>query len=254
MIKISHLNKSFNNQVVLNDINLEIQEGEIVVILGQSGSGKSVLLKHLIGLLRPDSGSIWIKGADITQLTEKELLNVRKDIGYLFQEGALFDSLDVYENVAFPLEEHTRLRPPEIEKKVKNMLTMVGMAATEHKYPTELSGGMKKRAALARAVILDPKILFCDEPTSGLDPIRSRDISDLLRDIARQLKTTTVVTSHDVENSLRIADRLTLIHEGRLLIAGTRKELESSNDSFVQSFFGQFARSRAQRTSVNGHK
>ena len=239
MIKISHLNKSFNDQLVLEDINLEIQAAEIVVILGQSGSGKSVLLKHLIGLLRPDSGSIMINDTDITQLSERELLKVRKDIGYLFQEGALFDSLDVSENIAFPLEEHTNFNSIEVERKIKAMLKMVGLDGTEHKYPTELSGGMRKRAALARSVILDPKILFCDEPTSGLDPIRSRDISDLIKDLARQLKTTTVITSHDIENSLRIADRLTLIHEGRLLITGTRKDLESSQDSFVQSFFGQ---------------
>ena len=239
MINISHVNKSFGSQAVLNDVNLEVKAGEIVVILGQSGSGKSVLLKHLIGLLRPDSGSILINDVDITQLTELEMLKVRKDIGYLFQEGALFDFLDVYENIAFPLEEHTSLKYQAIEAKVKNMLKMVGLSGTEKKYPAELSGGMKKRAALARSVIMDPKILFCDEPTSGLDPIRSRDISDLIKDIARQLKTTTVITSHDIENSLRIADRLTLIHDGRLLITGTKRELESSQDSFVRSFFGQ---------------
>lgn len=238
MIKVSHLNKTINGQAILKNINLEIKEGEILVILGESGAGKSVLLKHLIGLLKPDKGSIEMGSVDITKLSENELLDMRRNIGYLFQEGALYDFMTVYENVAFPLEEHTDLKDKEISRKVKNMLKLVGLEGVEEKYPVELSGGMKKRAALARCVILNSKILFCDEPTSGLDPIRSRDISDLIRNISRQFECTTVVTSHDVENSFRIADRLALIRDGELVVTGTQEELKNSKDSFVKEFFG----------------
>lgn len=238
MIEVAHLVKKFNGQKVLEDINLSVAEGELLVILGDSGAGKSVLLQHLIGLLKPDEGTITIDGQEITDFSEQELLQVRKKIGYLFQEGALYDFMNVYENVAFPLEEHTRLPEEEIFKKVKNILDMVGLSGVEERFPSELSGGMKKRAALARAVILDSKILFCDEPTSGLDPILSRDISDLICHIARQLNCTTVVTSHDIRNSLRIADRLVLVHQGKLVATGTKRELKSSKDPFIQEFIG----------------
>ena len=237
MIKVSHLYKEINGQTILHDINLEVKEGEILVVLGESGAGKSVLLRHLVGLHKPDKGTVLIDSVDITRLSERELLKVRKNIGYLFQEGALYDFMDVFENIAFPLEEHTDLNRKEISRKVKNILKLVGLEGMETKYPAELSGGMKKRAALARAVILNSKILFCDEPTSGLDPIRSRDISDLILNISRQMKSTTVVTSHDVRNSFRIADRLVLIHEGRLILTGTREEIESSQNPFVKEFF-----------------
>lgn len=237
MIKVSHLSKAINGQEILKDINFEVSVGEILVILGQSGAGKSVLLQHLMGLRKPDEGNVVINGVDITNLSERELLRVRKNIGYLFQEGALYDFMDVYENLAFPLEEHTDLNEQQISQRVKSILQMVGLESVEGKYPVELSGGMRKRAALARAVILNSKILFCDEPTSGLDPIRSRDISDLIRNISKQLQCTTVVTSHDVANSFRIADRLALIHEGQLIAIGTKEELASSRDSFIRQFF-----------------
>jgi len=238
MIEVSHLMKRFNGQMVLEDINLSVAEGELLVILGNSGAGKSVLLQHLIGLMKPDEGTVSIDGQDITKLSEQQLLEVRKKIGYLFQEGALYDFMNVYENVAFPLEEHTHLDEKEISLKVKNVLETVGLSDVGERFPSELSGGMKKRAALARAVILDSKILFCDEPTSGLDPILSRDISDLICHIARQLNCTTVITSHDIKNSLRIADRLALVHEGRLITAGTKQQLKSSKDPFIQEFIG----------------
>ncbi|MCK5179014.1 MAG: ATP-binding cassette domain-containing protein, partial [Candidatus Omnitrophica bacterium] len=200
MIRIEHLSKSFNGQVVLDDIDLQIQEGEILVILGESGTGKSVLLKSMMGLIKPDGGKILINGKEITQLAEKELLKIREKIGYLFQEGALYDFMNVFENIAFPLAEHTDLDQQAIEAKVKKVLEVVDLAGIERKYPSELSGGMKKRVGLARSIILGSKILFCDEPTSGLDPIRSRDISNLIRDISRGLKCTTVITSHDIRN------------------------------------------------------
>ncbi len=238
MIEVSHLMKRFNGQMVLEDINLSVAEGELLVILGNSGAGKSVLLQHLIGLMKPDEGTVSIDGQDITKLSEQQLLQVRKKIGYLFQEGALYDFMNVYENVAFPLEEHAHLDEKQISLKVKNVLQTVGLSDVGGKFPSELSGGMKKRAALARAVILDSKIIFCDEPTSGLDPILSRDISDLICHIARQLNCTTVITSHDIKNSLRIADRLALVHEGRLIAAGTKQEFKSSKDPLVQEFIG----------------
>lgn len=237
MIKVSHLTKRINGQLILDNISLEIKKEEILVILGQSGAGKSVFLQHLIGLQKPDSGTIEINSRDIVKLSERELLKMRKGIGYLFQEGALYDFMDTFENIAFPLEEHTADSPQEIAHKVNNILKLVGLTDVEHKYPMELSGGMRKRVALARSVILDSKILCCDEPTSGLDPLRSRDISDLILQISKKLKCTTIITSHDVENSFRIADRLAIIHEGRLMALGTRQEMESSRDPFVKEFF-----------------
>ncbi|OGX42382.1 MAG: ABC transporter ATP-binding protein [Omnitrophica WOR_2 bacterium RIFCSPLOWO2_12_FULL_50_9] len=238
MIRILHLSKAFNGQVVLEDISLEIQKGEILVILGESGTGKSVLLKHMIGLLKPDQGEIYMDSQNITRLSEKDLLKMRKNMGYLFQEGALFDFMNVFENIAFPLREHTRLDRGMIRRKVLDILKVIGLEGVEKKYPSELSGGMKKRVALARAIILDSKILFCDEPTSGLDPIRSRDISDLIRDVSRRLHSTTVVTSHDIQNSFRIADRLALLQKGRIVALGAPQELRNSTDLFIKEFIG----------------
>ncbi|MCK5013559.1 MAG: ATP-binding cassette domain-containing protein [Candidatus Omnitrophica bacterium] len=236
MIRVEHLTKSFNGQVVLDDIDFEVQEGEILVILGGSGTGKSVLLKSMIGLVKPDSGKIWIDGDEITQLAEKELLKIRKEIGYLFQEGALYDFMNVFENIAFPLAEHTDLDKQAIESKVKNILEVVDLEGVERKYPSELSGGMKKRVGLARSIILGSKILFCDEPTSGLDPIRSRDISDLIKNISKKLRCTTVITSHDIRNALRVADRAALIRGGKIVAMGTQAQMEASSDTFVRAF------------------
>ena len=236
MIRIEHLTKSFNGQVVLDDISLEIAKGEILVVLGESGAGKSVLLKQMIGLLKPDKGRITIAGREITSLSEKELLKVRKDIGYLFQEAALYDFMNVFDNIAFPLREHTADDPATIAEKVRKILEVVDLHGVEEKFPAELSGGMKKRVGLARSIVLDSHVLFCDEPTSGLDPIRSRGISDLIRDVSRKLGCTTVVTSHDIRNAFRIADRLALIQEGRIVALGSRGELEASQDPFVKEF------------------
>jgi phospholipid/cholesterol/gamma-HCH transport system ATP-binding protein len=236
MINVQNLSKRFNEQVVLKDIDLEIPEGQLLVILGESGSGKSVFLQHLIGLLKPDQGTIQIDEVDITQLSEKDLLKLRRNIGYLFQEGALYDFMTVFENVAFPLVEHSSLKPQQIEKKVNKVLELVGLEEAGAKYPSQLSGGMRKRAALARAIVLDSRFLFCDEPTSGLDPIKSREISDLIQNISRHLKCTTVVTSHDIHNSFRIADRVALIRDGEIIAVGKPQELKTSHDSFVKEF------------------
>ena len=238
MIRIKQLSKAFNGQVVLDNINLEINTGEVLVILGESGTGKSVFLKHMMGLLKPDSGQIFIDDVEITKLSESELLKIRKGIGYLFQEGALYDFMNVYENIAFPLVEHTQLLEPAIRQKVRDVLKMVDLQDAEKKFPSELSGGMKKRVGLARSIILDSKILFCDEPTSGLDPIRSRDISDLIKDISKKLDCTTVITSHDIGNAFRIADRSALIRGGKVIAIGSQTELETSTDPFVREFIG----------------
>ena len=236
MIRVKDLYKGFDDQPVLKGINLEIPDGETLVILGESGSGKSVLLRLLVGILKPDRGVIEIDGVNISRLSERELLTVRRNMGYLFQEGALYDFMTVFENVAFPLVEHTPLREDEIAGKVKAMLKDVGLEQALYKYPSQLSGGMKKRVALARSVILNSRFLLCDEPTSGLDPIKSRDITELIRTMARQIRCTTIVTSHDMPNAFRLADRLVLIRQGEIVTEGTPDMLRSSSDRFVREF------------------
>jgi len=236
MIRVVNVSKSFQGQPVLENISLTISEGEIVVILGESGTGKSVLLNNMIGLLKPDQGEVFIGGQDITKLTEKQLLQVRKSIGFLFQEGALYDFMNCFDNIAFPLREHTRMKEKVIREKIQKILKLIDLQGVENKFPSQLSGGMKKRVALARAIVLDSKILFCDEPTSGLDPIRSRDISDLIRSVSKQLNCTTVITSHDIVNSFRVADRLVLLGKGRIIIDGTKEDFEKSGIEAVQAF------------------
>lgn len=236
MIKVASLTKVFNGTNTLSDVNLNIEEGEIVAILGASGAGKSVLLKHLVGLFRPTEGSISIDGEDIAQLTERELLKIRSRFGFLFQEGALYDFMTVAENVSFPLREHTKLKKPVIREKVHEMLRLVDLDGASEKLPSELSGGMKKRVALARSIIMDCKILFCDEPTSGLDPIRSRDITDLIKKVTERMQCTTIFTSHDIKNAFRIADRAALINHGKIVLYGKEEDFEASNDSYVKEF------------------
>ncbi|HNV24049.1 MAG TPA: ATP-binding cassette domain-containing protein [Candidatus Omnitrophota bacterium] len=236
MIHVSHLVKTIQGQMILDDISFDVARAEILVVLGESGAGKSVLLKHLIGLLKPDKGVIEIEGRDITKLPEEELLRQRQQMGYLFQEGALYDFMNVFDNLAFPLREHTSFDSRMIAIKVEEILKMVGLEAAKHKYPSELSGGMRKRVGLARAMIMDAKILLCDEPTSGLDPIRSRDISDLIRQVSRRYQCATVITSHDIDNAFRIADRIAIIQQGKIVIIGTPQALKSSENHFVQEF------------------
>jgi len=236
MIKVRNLSKSIEKQKILDDINLDVAEGEILAVMGESGAGKTVFLQHLIGLMQPDSGRIEIAGRNIVGLPERELLGIRKNIGYLFQAGALYDFMNVFENLAFPLKEHTDLNREEITARVQKALTEVGLSDAAEKFPNQLSGGMNKRAALARAVILGSRILLCDEPTSGLDPERSRDISDLIDRLSRKYNSTTVITSHDIENSFRIADRLAIIQDGKIIAVGHRDELESSKNSAVRGF------------------
>jgi len=236
MIKVEGLYKKLGGQSVLEDITFDVSGGEIIAVLGLSGAGKTVLLKHLIGLIRPDYGRVVIDGVDIDSLTEAQLLKVRCNMGYLFQEGALYDFMDVYDNVAFPLREHTKLKSAEIAARVREVLRLVDLDGVESYFPSMLSGGMKKRVGLARAIVLGAKVLLCDEPTSGLDPIRSHDISDLIRHVSQQIGSTTVMTSHDVNNSFRIANRLLIINDCRIAAIGTAEQLRGSQVPFVQEF------------------
>jgi phospholipid/cholesterol/gamma-HCH transport system ATP-binding protein len=235
-IRIVDLHKSFNGQVVLDGIDLEVKRGKITVIIGKSGGGKSVLMKHLIGLMKPDKGEIWIEGVDITKLNERELNRVRMKFGMLFQEAALFDSMNVFENVSFPLTEQTRLQEKEIKRITEDKLKAVGLLGFTEKMPSELSGGMKKRVGLARALALDPEIILFDEPTSALDPIISLTIEDLIKETQLYLKKTYVVISHDVAGMFRIADTVAMLYEGKIVASGTPHEIKRSSQEAVKEF------------------
>jgi len=229
-IRIVDLHKSFGMQKVLDGVDLEIEKGKITVIIGKSGGGKSVLLKHLIGLIKPDKGSIWINGIEITKLKEKELNEIRIKFGMLFQEAALFDSMDVFDNIAFPLREHTKKAEKEIEKIVENKLKQVGLLRFGDKMPAELSGGMRKRVGLARALVLDPETILFDEPTSALDPIISLTILELIKETQTYLNKTYVVISHDLMGMFRIADKVAFLSEGKIIEYGTPYEIRKKQE------------------------
>lgn len=236
MIEIKELYKSFGKQDVLKGVNLTINEGEVTAIIGRSGGGKSVLLKHIVGLLKPDRGSIFIKGQDITELKGSKLDEIRAQIGVVFQGGALFDSMTVYENVAFPLREKTKLDKNIINEKVLIALADVGLKGMEYKYPAELSGGMRKRVALARALIGKPKIILFDEPTTGLDPILVRSIHKLIRDTQQQYGFTGLIISHEIPEIFEISDRVAMLHEGKIVEVGTPEEIQKSENIIVKNF------------------
>lgn len=236
LIELRHLHRRFGALVVLNDLSLSIAAGQSIVVLGASGSGKSVLLKHIVGLLKPDSGEVWFDGRRIDQLPERELMPIRQRFGFLFQMGALFDSLTVQENVAFPLVEHTRLDDEQIARIVRQKLTMVGLSDSNAKMPAELSGGQRKRVALARAIALDPAVILYDEPTTGLDPIRADVINALIIKLQRDLKVTSIVVTHDLTSAFKVADRIVMLHEGRLIIDGTPAEIRRSDSPIVRRF------------------
>lgn len=235
-IRIVDLHKSFGMQKVLDGVDLEIEKGKITVIIGKSGGGKSVLLKHLIGLIKPDKGSIWINGTEITKLKEKELNEIRIKFGMLFQEAALFDSMDVFDNIAFPLREHTKKAEKEIEKIVENKLKQVGLLRFGDKMPAELSGGMRKRVGLARALALDPETILFDEPTSALDPIISLTILELIKETQTYLNKTYVVISHDLMGMFRIADKVAFLSEGKIIEYGTPYEIRKSKNEVTMEF------------------
>jgi phospholipid/cholesterol/gamma-HCH transport system ATP-binding protein len=237
MIKLIRVTRTFNGQRVLNDLNLEVPQGKITVIIGKSGAGKSVLLKHIAGLIRPDSGQIIIDGFDITKATGRELQEFKKRFGVLFQGGALFDSLTVFENVAFPLREKTRLKDAEIQRRVRERLAQVALPPeAEERFPDELSGGMKKRVALARALIQEPSILLFDEPVTGLDPPMTNTVFHLINKTHEESGYTGVVVSHDIPEVFQIADQVAMLHSGRIIAAGTPQEIQRLTDPVVQGF------------------
>lgn len=236
MIRIINLHKSFGSQHVLKGLNLEIPDGSIYAVIGQSGTGKSCLLKHLIGLMRPDQGEIWVDDIEITRLRGRALNEVRHRFGMLFQGGALFDSMNVFDNVAFPLKEKTKASAAEIRAKVQERLKQVGLSGIEQKYPSELSGGMRKRVALARALISEPEILLFDEPTTGLDPIRVNAIHQLILDLHKLLHFTAVIVSHEIPEIFSLATHVAMLHGGKIIALGTPEEIQSSDDTAVRQF------------------
>jgi phospholipid/cholesterol/gamma-HCH transport system ATP-binding protein len=235
-VQVRALSKSFGEQAVLNGINLEVAQGETLSVLGRSGTGKSVLLKLIIGLHKPDSGSIRVHGQEVTGLPLKPLNEVRKKVGFLFQQAALYDSLTVEENVAFPLRRHSKMSDDERNERVRELLTSVGMDQDAHKMPAEISGGMQKRVGLARALVLEPDILLFDEPTAGLDPITAAEIDDLILRLQKERNMTSVVVTHDIHGARAISDRLALMRDGQILIEGTFEDLQKSRDTFVTQF------------------
>ncbi|HIJ56258.1 MAG TPA: ABC transporter ATP-binding protein [Deltaproteobacteria bacterium] len=246
MIRLSNICKSFNDQVVLDQLNLTVEPEKITVIIGQSGCGKSVLLKHMIALIRPDSGQVIVDGEDITSLDEKGLNQTRKKFGMLFQDAALFDSMTVGDNVAFPLREHTRLSEKDIEEVVFEKLKLVGLTESFHKMPSELSGGMRKRVGLARAIALDPKIILFDEPTTGLDPIMKDAIDGLIMKTQELTQATCVVISHDIDSAFKIANKLAMLSDGRIVESGTPEEFQASKNPVVVNFIKGHAETNNQ--------
>ena len=236
MIEIRDLKKTFEDNQVLLGVNLVINKGETLVIIGRSGCGKSVLLKHIIGLMKPDEGQVIIEGQDIAKISVKELYKLRAKFGFLFQGAALFDSMDVGENVGLALKENTRMKPDEIKKVVAEKLELVGLPGTEKMEPSDLSGGMKKRVSLARSLATDPEYILYDEPTTGLDPVMSDAIDDLIKELTMKLKVTSIVVTHDIFSVYEVADKVAMMHDGKIYFYGTPQELIKSEDELVKDF------------------
>ncbi len=236
MIEVRQLKKSFGSQPVLEDVSFRIEAGESVTIIGRSGGGKSVLLKHIIGLLQPDAGEVLIAGENIVTMSERQLLRVREKFGMVFQGAALFDSMTVAENVAFPLERKKKFSPGEIAKRVATALEMVDLPGTQNKKPAELSGGMRKRVGLARAIIYEPQIILYDEPTTGLDPIVSDSIDKLIIRVRDQLNVTSIVVTHDMRSARRVGNHVLMLHEKKIYANCTPEKLFASTDPVVRQF------------------
>ncbi len=236
MIKIEGVYKSFEDNEVLRGVNLEIKDGEAMVILGPSGCGKSVLLKHIIGLMIPDEGRILIDDTDLSSLDRDGLFEMRRKFGMLFQSAALFDSMTVYENVSVGLTEHKKMSEEERREIVAEKLDLVGLSLKEDLYPAELSGGMKKRVGLARAICMDPEIVLYDEPTTGLDPVIADTINELIMSLQERLNITSVIVTHDMRSAFMLGDRLSLLHEGEIRFVGDKDEIERSDDDMVREF------------------
>jgi phospholipid/cholesterol/gamma-HCH transport system ATP-binding protein len=236
-VDLVSLRKSYEGRFVLADASLTVERGETMVILGPSGTGKSVLLRHINGLTKPDSGQVFVCGRDIVPLSEEELVEVRLRVSMLFQGGALFDSMNVFDNVAFPMREHTEMSLQEIKDRVAEKLSMVGLPGTQRKMPAELSGGMRKRVALARSIALDPEIILFDEPTTGLDPINAEKINELIDDLNERLKATFVVVTHDIVSARAISDRVAFLHGGTFEFVGTFAEAAQGAHPILSDFF-----------------
>src|SRR5437870_6266463 len=235
-IRVENCYKAFGSNKVMNGLNLSIPEGMITVVLGPSGTGKSVLIKHLIGLMFPDAGDVKVHGESVPKMPMHKLLELRKKFGILFQDGALFGSMNVYDNVAFPLRQHTDKSEPEIREIVERRLEDVGLQGAHTRTPGELSGGMKKRAGFARALVLEPEIVMFDEPDSGLDPVRTALLCDLIKQIQQKYKSTGVVISHDIKSCFNIGDHIILLHGGKVVDQGSKEELQQSRNPFTQQF------------------
>ena len=241
-IQVDDLSKSFGKQLIWGDVTLTVPAGEICVMLGPSGTGKSVFLKTLIGLLNPDKGSILIEGTDIASCSERELYEIRKLFGVLFQDGAMFGSMNLYDNVAFPLREHTKKSESEVRAIVMEKMDLVGLLGAEDKLPGEISGGMRKRAGLARALVLDPEIVLFDEPDSGLDPVRTALLCELIQEVHAENGGAYVVITHDIMSARRVADYLAVLWKGRIVESGPASELFNSPNQFVRQFLSGEAR------------
>jgi phospholipid/cholesterol/gamma-HCH transport system ATP-binding protein len=235
-ISVRGLHKSFNGKPVLQGVDFDVHEGETLVVLGGSGGGKSVILRHLNGLLAPDRGEVWIDGRSLDGMDESQLYEVRRKVAMVFQLGALFDSQTVYGNISYPLREHTGMSEPRIAARVAELLAMVDLKGVERLYPAELSGGMKKRVALARAIALEPRAVLYDEPTTGLDPIVTMHINELIRSLQRRLGFTSVVVTHDLRSAFTVGDRFALLDRGRIRFAGTAEEVRGTRDELMQEF------------------
>ena len=236
-IRVRGLRKRFGDHEVLRGVDLDVERGKINIIIGGSGQGKSVVLKHLMGLLKPDEGHIWVNGRDVVPLGDYEMNAVRKQLGMVFQYSALFDSLTVEENVAFPLYEHTRMKAREIRDVVWKTLDSLAIPRTAlAKHPSEISGGMRKRVGLARALVVQPEILLYDEPTTGLDPIATKNVDDMIRDISQQTGVTSLVISHDMASTFRIGDRISMLYEGQIIASGSRDEVRRSSNRSLREF------------------
>jgi len=253
MISLQHLYKAFGGKAVLRDMSIDVDRGESVVIVGGSGTGKSVTIKHIIGLLRPDQGRILVDGEDICTMTSMELNRFRRMFGMAFQEGALFDSMSVFENIAFPLRRHTKMSEDEIRARVRACLEMVHLHGVENRRPSELSGGMRRRVGFARAISLKPEILLFDEPTTGLDPVISDVIAGLIREMDKTLNTTTVTITHDMKVAFKIADRVAMLFNGKIIEEGTPEQFQRSTNPIVQQFIeGRAEGPLTQQESIEG--
>lgn len=241
MIEISGLEKSLNGNKVLRGVDLKIKTGSTCVIIGRSGCGKSVLLKHIVGILKPDKGRVLIEGKDVSLLKEKELDELRLKIGLVFQGGALFDSLTVGENVGFGLIEHGHLPQDEVLERIEKSLGLVGLSGISNLMPSDLSGGMKKRVALARALCINPQIILYDEPTTGLDPISADSINELIKSLHDRINVTSIVVTHDMRSAYRIGDQIAMLYQGRIISQGTPGEIQSTNDPIVKQFINGLA-------------